>query len=104
MCLYVYQKCFCSVCLDAPPVLRREGPVLPYHFCIYQSFPTIFTYTSMYELVCVHMCLYVCLYVCFYVCLYVCLYVCICACMCVCMCEYGCCMCACVSALLSAYM
>src|SRR6218665_923561 len=65
MCLYVYQMCFCSVCSDAPPVLRRERPALPYHFA----------YSSMYVLICMHMCVYVCLYVF------------VCACMCVCMCA-----------------
>jgi len=60
MCLYVYQMCVCSVCLDAPPFLRRERPALSYHL-----------YSSMYVLVCVHMCLYVwvwLLYVCMCVC------------------------------------
>src|SRR6218665_1242252 len=65
-----------------------------------QTFPTIFAYSSMHVLVCVHMGVYVCLHVCLYACLYVCLYVCICACICVCrcvcMCEYGCCICACM--------
>src|SRR6218665_2249204 len=61
-----------------------------------QPFPTIFAYSSMYVLVCVHMstcvCLYVrvCVFVCVFVgvhmCVYVCLYVCF-------MCGHGCCMC-----------
>ena len=43
-----------------------------------QPFPTIFAYSSMYVLVCMHMCVYVCLYVCVYVsmaavCVHVCL-------------------------------
>jgi len=96
VCLYVYQMCFCSVCLDAHPSYNGKD----------QAVPAIFAYSSMYVymLVCACMCAYVCLYLRVCVCLYVCLYVFVCACMCVCMCKYGCCMCACVSALLSAYM
>src|SRR6218665_910015 len=86
MCLYAYQICFFSVCLDAPPVLRRERPTLPHHFCVWEHVCVC--------MCAVHMCLYVCLYVCcmcvcmcayvlVYVCLYVCvwlLYVCMCVC------------------------
>jgi len=52
-----------------------------------QPFPTIFAYSSMYVLVCVHMstcvclyvrvCVFVCVFVCVHMCVYVCLYVCL---------------------------
>src|SRR6218665_2408341 len=85
MCVYVCVYVF--VCVSMAAVYVFLLCLLRFPTRPTQPFPTIFAYSSMYVLVCVHMCLYVCLYVC----------------ICVCMCEYGCCMCACVSAL-SAYV
>src|SRR6218665_4195079 len=56
MCLYVYPMCFCSVCLDAPPVLRRERPALPYHLANMAGYMYVFVCVSM-AAVCVHVCL-----------------------------------------------
>jgi len=62
--------CFIIYSLAVPPVLGREKPVLPSHFCIW---------LHLLVLVCVHMCMYVYLYVCWYVG--------VCACMAACMCA-----------------
>src|SRR6218665_85429 len=40
-----------------------------------QPFPTIFAYSSMYVLVCMHMCLYLCLYM--FICVFVRVFVCV---------------------------
>jgi len=63
--------------LDAPPVLGRERPALPYHFCVLQDVCAC-TCTCAYVRVCVCMC----------VCMRVCMRVCMCVFMCVCMCAY----------------
>ena len=47
--------------LDAPPVLGRERPALPYHFCIYKH---VCACMSAYVCVCVFACVFVCVFVC----------------------------------------
>src|SRR6218665_834284 len=86
MCAYVHVCVFVCVpdvfllCLLRCPTRQPIAPCMCLDNGKNQLFPTIFAYSSMYVLVCVHcahMCACICgyVFVCVHMCVYVCLYV-----------------------------